>query len=358
MIQDFKKFYTMEPMKYYQPQDYENPKAKAMIENAGNQYICTKKNDGEWGRFIVDEGGKVTIQSRTISKVTGEYGNKTELLPHLVEQLKLLPPQTVFLGEICYDDVSKTSKDVGAILRCLPAKAIARQSGNNPKLVVEAFDLLAFGGKDYSAAPFEVRFAALLDSGIDVLHHFSVTPYVMSDFEDFLQDILAHCGEGIVIHRKGYIYAPGKRPAWSTLKVKKIVQELELPVVGLIEPSRTYEGKDPENWNYWMGTYDNGEKVWIPHAPGNIDREAGLTWEPVTKPYYMDWKNGVIVDNHGTLVRVTSGLSDDDREWLASEEAAKAVENGELIATVTCMEIDKESGSLRHPRLVRLRTDA
>ena len=107
MIQDFKKFYTMEPMKYYQPQDYENPKAKAMIENAGNQYICTKKNDGEWGRFIVDEGGKVTIQSRTISKVTGEYGNKTELLPHLVEQLKLLPPQTVFLGEICCDDVSK-----------------------------------------------------------------------------------------------------------------------------------------------------------------------------------------------------------------------------------------------------------
>ena len=29
MIQDFKKFYTMEPMKYYQPQDYESPKAKA-----------------------------------------------------------------------------------------------------------------------------------------------------------------------------------------------------------------------------------------------------------------------------------------------------------------------------------------
>ena len=72
----------------------------------------------------------------------------------------------------------------------------------------------------------------------------------------------------------------------------------------------------------------------------------------------MDWKNGVIVDNHGTLVRVTSGLNDEDREWLASEEAAKAVANGELVAAVTCMEIDKESGSLRHPRLVRLRMDA
>lgn len=355
----FDRFYSMEPMKYYQPLDYNSKKAQDMIENADFACIATRKNDGEWGRAIIGTDGSVKIQSRTISKVSGTYGDKTELLPQLVEELKLLPPQSVVLGEICFADVSKTSKDVGAILRCLPAKAIARQSGSNPKLIFKVFDVLAWDGESLMDKTYGERFVQLTATPMakGAFKYISLTDYVFEDFPTFLQDILAEGGEGIVIHRRSYKYTPGKRPAWTSLKVKKIVQEIELPVVNVIEPSRSYEGKDAENWSYWMGTYNNGEKVFLPHSPCNIDMEAGLTWEPITKPYYNGWKNGVVVDNKGTKVRITSGLTDDDREWLASSEAASLIKQGQLVAVATCMEIT-EDGSLRHPRLVRLRTDA
>ena len=34
---------------------------------------------------------------------------------------------------------------------------------------------------------------------------------------------------------------------------------------------------------------------------------------------------------------VASGLTDDDRAWLATEDAAKMIEAGELYAVVKCM---------------------
>ena len=111
-----------------------------------------------------------------------------------------------------------------------------------------------------------------------------------------------------------------------------MLEELELPVVAAIEPNREYEGKELDNWKYYVND------------------------QPVTKPFYMGWKNGVVVNNGGTLVRVASGLTDADREWLATDEARVLIANNQLFATVSAMEVTPD-GSLRHPRLIRLRTD-
>ena len=55
------------------------------------------------------------------------------------------------------------------------------------------------------------------------------------------------------------------------------------------------------------------------------------------------------------MVRVASGLTDEDRAWLATDEAAKAIAEGALVAVVSGMEVTEDS--IRHPRLIRLRTD-
>ena len=331
--QEFDSFYTMEPMKYYQPSSYDLPKAKAMLANNNNGYIATWKSDGEWCRIIWDGESVVCAQSRSISKVTGEYGNKTDHIPHILEEIKRLPDGLVLLGELCYRDVTRTSKDVGGILRCLPERAVSRQKLPENKLVFKVFDCLYYG-TSLMNAPYYERFLAA-ENAVNELNaqYVMMCDYRMGDFEDYLQSILAVGGEGIVIHDKNYLYAPGKRTAWTTMKVKKITQELELPVVATILPNRDYNGTELDSWEYWEGS------------------------DPVTKPYYYGWRNGVVVNHNGTLVRVTSGLTDADREWLASGDAMSAVEEGKLFAVVSAMEVDKVSGSLRHPRLVRLRDE-
>lgn len=351
------KFYTMTPMKYYDcGNNFASPKAQAMLANEGGNYIATRKNDGEWCRIIIAADGTMKAQSRSISKVTGEYGDKTEHIPHLLEELRSYPKETVFIGELCFEDITKTSRDVGSILRCKADKAVARQK--DTKLVFRIFDCLAYCGMDLSDKPYWERLATAKDAVGDGGNYIQVTENIdYGDFEEFLQDILAAGGEGIVIHRKDAKYKPGARTAWDTLKVKKIVEELELPIVRFIAPNRTYCGEDAETWNYWLGTYrDTGEIVRLNHAPTDTDREADIDWEPVTKPFWMGWENGIIVDNNGTEVRVTSGLTDADREWLATDEARISLKDG-LVATVSCMEITPD-GSLRHPRLVRIRTEA
>lgn len=334
---EFKDFYTQTPQKYYDcGNDYKKQNAQDMISNKNGLYLATQKNDGEWCRIIIGSD-KITLQSRTISKVTGEYGDKTLHVPHIIEELKCFPCDTVLLGELCFADITKTSKDVGTILRCLPPKAVARQQ-NGPKLILKLFDCLCYNGFIRMDQGYEERFTTLVN-GVDYtnsqfgLKYISVTDYTDTNFEDFLQEILAKGGEGIVIHKKDYPYSPGSRTSWKTLKVKKIVEELELPVVDTIEPNKLYEGIEKDSWKYWVD---------------------GIA---VTKPYYYGWKNGVIVDNGGTLVRVASGLTDDDREWLATDEAQQLIKDDKLFAQVTAMEVVADSGSLRHPRLVRLRTD-
>ena len=97
-----------------------------MINNENDEYIATCKYDGEWTMFIKWDG-QYLIRSRSLSKVTGAYGDKTAHLPHLVEEMKLWPDNTVILGEVCWGDFGSVSTDVGTILRCLPAKAVERQ---------------------------------------------------------------------------------------------------------------------------------------------------------------------------------------------------------------------------------------
>jgi len=328
-MQFFEKFSNMKPMKYYDADDLAYVKAQEMITNKGNGFVALEKRDGEWARAIITEEG-VLIQSRSVSKVTGTYGDKTELVPHIVKELKEnFPVGTVLLGELAFDDISKTSRDVGSILRCKVDKALDRQK--DIKLHFYIFDCLAFNGQDLSTTVFKDRFfggktipSSILKMKTPFAEYIHQTRHTLNeDFMNFAADVWNQGGEGIVIMRLDSLYRPGSRKAWDSLKIKKQIGEIDMKVIDVIEPNKLYEGTELENWQYF------------------IDDVA------VTKPFYNGWKNGVIVEYEGRVIKVSSGLTDEEREWLATDAAQDAINSESLYAAITGMEFTEDS--LRHP---------
>ena len=350
---NYDKFKKMQPMKYYEPGGLEHSKAKDMIANKNNEFIALEKLDGEWARVIIMED-EILIQSRSISKVTGIYGDKTLHVPHIVEELlEKFSAGTVLLGELGFEDRSKTSRDVGSILRCLPPKAIHRQE--KEKLHLFVFDCLADSGIDLTQASFEERFKSVRSSiPYGTKYIFSVK-YSEKDFMKMAESCWEKGGEGIVIMRRDSMYNPGGRKSWDSLKVKKKLGEIEAKVVDFIEPKQHYEGSEIASWKYWASA-DNGEPMeWKnPFGEDYLEMTDGMMY-PVTKPYYYGWKNGIVVEYEGRTIKVSSGLTDYDREWLASSAAKEMLDSGKLYAAITGMELTEDS--IRHPVLVRLRDD-
>ena len=330
MARTINDFAMMEPMRYYNNEDASNQKRKDMIENKDKQYIATKKNDGDWAMLIHYSKGNNLIRSRSISKVTGVYGDYTAKVPHIVEEMDAYwPDNTVVLAELCWDQDGTNANTVGPILRCLPAKAVERQKENKLKAVI--FDMLMVGGKDLTGLGYYFRLEEVLLFPRGLYTY--PTEVITQDFAEAADRIIAGGGEGVVIQRCDYTYNPGNRTAWKTLKLKQQLPEMELKVVGTLEPKKYYEGDCPETWEY------------------SVDGEL------VTKPYFYCWKNGITVElPDGTLCDVASGLTDDDRAWLATTNAEQSIAAGELYAVVKAMSFN-DKGRLRHPSLVRLRND-
>lgn len=374
MMPGFEYWAMLEPMKYYDKKredlsDNLKKKYDAMVNNENNEYIATCKYDGEWTMFIKWDG-QYLIRSRSLSKVTGAYGDKTAHLPHLVEEMQKWPDNTVILGEVCWGDFGSVSTDVGTILRCLPAKAVERQKER--KLVVKMFDLLAIAGESWLNVPYSSRLMQLrnYEGWIDN-EYFTITNICPPDKTpaEFADEIISQGGEGVVIQREDYTYEPGKRAAWKTLKLKQRLPEMEFKVVASIPATKEYNGKYPESWPYWeierevyypSGDDEFGNEWFTPckevelvENPTEEDKSHGI---PVTKPYFFGWHMGVRFEYNGVMCDASSGLTDADRDWLGTIEAQNIIKNGELYVTIRAMQ-EASLGGLRHPVVVRLRTD-
>lgn len=341
-------FAMLTPMKYYN-NETDCPKRQDMINNKDDLYMATVKHDGDWAMLIHYGDGNNLIRSRSISKVTNVYGDYTAKVPHIAQIMNLLPPDTVLLAELCWDEPGTNANTVGTILRCLPAKAVERQKEKKLKAVV--FDALCIAGEDIMDQSYEYRFHRACKLIQDVIfpclfmyptqeckideHH--------ENFLEWADEIIADGGEGLVIQLKSNPYMPDTRSAWKTLKLKQSLPEKEFRVVATIQPKIFYDGDNEDTWEYWYQDMPNANS-----QMGNF---------PVTKPYFYGWKNGVTIKIDDDITcDVTSGLTDADREWLATDEAQIIINNGGLYAVVKAMSFN-EKGRLRHPYLVRLRTD-
>lgn len=339
----FEYFSKMAPMKYYENK-YDLPKAQDMISNAGNQFLAMRKHDGEWCRAIIGQH-KVLLQSRSISRITGKYGDKTENVPHIVSDLlSNYSPGTVLLGELAFNDFTSTSREVGSITRSKPARAIKLQE-SGPKLHFFIFDVLALNYANFMDLKFQDR--------INSLHtetkYTRTVDVITSNFWDYADDVWSKGGEGIMIVRKDMKYSPGSRTAWQTLKLKSKLPEMTLPVIGVIEPTKNYTGDTPDgSWPYWVTANDKRLT-----ASDILEMRYLGPIQPVTKPYFFGWKSGVVVNLKGNPVNVASGMTDKYREWLSTDEAQALIAEGKLKAVVTGMELTETS--IRHPVLKELK---
>lgn len=337
---------------------------KQIIRNPENfqNYTFTPKMDGEWNKLMFD-GTTFWMLSRTLN-VQGEYTDRAAKVPHILEELKHLPPYTVLLGELAYADITKTSKDVGSIMRSLVPKALDKQKDEKNKLHFYVFDCLMWAGEDVSQRPYEQRFVnhAALKQFFDFELEYSdrLSPQPITVLPDFLKEYFKRGGEGVVLMDRNAPYAFGKRPARSSVKIKKQLADFEALIIDTLEPNMEYEGKELETWQYWLERVDlmnGGPYGWEPIV-GNYYHNSTIAphhYMAVTKPYYNGWKNGLRCTYEGREFSVTSGLNDEDRAWLATSEARAAIDAGKLYAVCSAMELTPDS--VRHPYLVRLRDD-
>lgn len=350
-------FVEMKAEEYWSPTnkaEKANPQALAKNMIFSGDYIGARKVDGHHYRFIKD-GDILRLQGRTKS-VSGEYLNKIDWVPHIKEQLEQLPDGTVLVGELYFPN-KEGSKNVTTIMGCLQPKAIARQEKED-KLHFYIFDILAYDG--YSLLNLgladRIKFFDKIKFEDNSMIHFA-TYYEGEQLWKYIGWALSNGYEGTVIQRKDGIYSPGKRTARKTLKIKKEIQlEIDAFLTGNIKiATREYKGKEPEHWNYWFNLRTNeyleGEE--------NYDTfiHNGLII-PVTKDWFYGLPSSIefgVYNDNGEVVSLCwiSNITDDIK-WEIKESQSNCFGK---VAKITGMEIDDETGSLRHSKIVEWRED-
>lgn len=327
-----------------------DPKVETRNMIYSGDYIGARKMDGAYYRFIKDMNGNMRLQGRSKS-VNGDYLDKLDHVPHLMELFNKLPNGTCLLGEI-YFPKNEGSSNVTTIMGCLTDKAITRQEKGD-KLHYYVFDIWAWNGVSYMNKKCEDRFAELsARASAYPCEYVEWARYYEGDnLWIQLQTILANGGEGIVMTKKGTIPSPGKRTARKTLKIKKeLAENIDCFFTGRASaPTRLYTGSEIVTWKYWEN----------PHTGEKIDGEcykqyyAGAPIEPVTKPYFNGWAGsleiGVMKDGEVCPIGFLSGLTDEVKANFKSYKG-RCIE-------MAAMEVLHDTKGIRHGKFLRFRDD-
>ena len=317
------------------------------------EYFAQEKIDGFWYEYEKTDDHSY-IFSRTTSRVTGLLSEKSANVPHIMEALNVLPANTILIGEIFVP--GGTSKNVTSIMGCLPETAISRQK--NKPIHYYVHDIIYYGGTSLIETAALTRYQILASVWekyeLNKYEFLTLANIFTEDIEQKTVEILSRGGEGVVLKKADLPYYPGKRPAWSTIKIKK-TDTADLVCMGFCDATKEYTGKEIETWPYWEAECEDGTIIHTPLGkPANED-----CWKPITKGYYYGWKTAMRIgayDDNGHLVEVgtvSSGLTDTDRERMASHPE----EYLNHVFCINCMEKDNKEHTLRHPHLVSRRID-
>lgn len=340
-----------EAMKYWvHPASYSAERKKTETREmifSGNYYGAIKV-DGYYERLIKDEDGNCFMIARN-RNVKGESVDKVEWVPQLESFFEDLPNGTVLLAE-CYLPNNEGSKKITSLLGCLKDKCIARQK--DKKLHFYVFDIMTYNNESYVNMPFADRINEL--NNICRTHPHEYVEYAEyfcgEELWNKLQMALAEGREGMVIMRSDAKVYFKRTPARVSLKIKKeLTETIDCFVIGVNPPTRLYNGKEIESWKYWEDcrTGELYNKIMYK------EYAAGAAIEPVTKNYFNKWagslKLGLMKNGEEIYFGDLSGLTEEIlSNW--KNYIGKVVEVGG-------MEIDKESGHIRHPRFMKWRED-
>ena len=313
-------------------------------------YYGALKCDGYYERLIKDEDGNCFMVARS-KNVSGEATEKLAWVPQIHDFMENLPNGTVFLSE-CWLPGNEGSQKITSLLGCLKDKCIARQAAGQ-KLNFYIFDVMCYGGEDYTKTPFLERIQRLHEISHEQPHEYVqyAQYYNGEELWDKLQNLLAEGREGMVIMRKDAPVYFKRTPARVSLKIKKELREsIDCFFTGrVIPPTKQYTGKEIESWKYWVDIQTDER---IPEGMHYFEVYHGnKPWMPVTKPYYYGWAGSleiaVIDGDKERSVGYLSGLPDEVKQNY-KEYRHHVVEVGAMQLT--------EDGRLRHGKVLSFRT--
>lgn len=356
-------------------------------------YLAEEKYDGV--RADLHFGDKIRCFSRRISKKTGWYAENTDNVPHIrdlnyPEELK----GTVLDGE--FRVLSGDFKDISSLMNCNFDEAILRQKENGLKATFIAFDILYYKGISVMKMPLHRRKDLLADvirrlpSECDIIQssftddkmHIYITKdviqglsasyptllkemselkpkpnetpfWMLASKQAWYEYILVKGGEGLMLKHKDGKYHMKRCREYT--KYKKFLTR-DVVISGFIEPTRVYEGKAPETWEYWEGDTPVTKyyaKGWI----GTVKYSVLITQEELEELkkknpkekydcYYFEGNLYLEIGDCG-------GMDEQMREYMSNNKPyliGKVIEVG-------CNEVIKKTGKLRHPRFLRIRDD-
>ncbi|MDR1558535.1 MAG: hypothetical protein LBS84_02335 [Clostridiales bacterium] len=400
------------------------------------------------------------IFSRNISTKSNWYNEFTDSLPQLRGLSSEQYEGTILDGELLIPN--RPFKDISATMNCLWDEAINRQL----KLgfaVLNVFDIVHYRGLDIIHKPLAER-KRFLREVVKALHsaylsevlyfddtitvvipeslvHQLMTEYyykisgeenllypnlsnllaqqiygfskdITGDFklrnvdkQTYYEYIVAMGGEGIILKDKSAPYEHKRSKAF--LKVKKNFTR-EVIITGFSEPTKEYNGKLPETWNYWENSKTGEIKVfdWSSSVDNDYYARNESHLIPVSKYYAEHWVGniqfGVAIsdDEVKTLskkktfyiqkmrfghkivnvieIGECAGFDEETRHMFSSQYLSKdgyihcitdtdyeRAERNEFqpvqwegkVIEVLANDLFKDTGKLRHPRFLRLRED-
>lgn len=350
----------------YQPQKYATAKTMDILKEALNSpdYGIQLKRDGASYTWTKDMDGSVHLYGDRISKKDGKVIDKIDNVPHMKQFAeKYFPVGTALVVEMCahWDYATSTpvektkSSYVNGIMLCTPTKAAQRQERLG---VLEAymFDVLFWSDTDIASLDCADRITHMeaiyrglkAEAGVDgnTCDWFTVAETIYENKDEVITRWLAEGEEGGVLkllHSKGRLSAKhhlrkigetAARPMHVSYKVKQ-VDQVDVFVTAIVMPDKEYTGQI-ENARFF-------------DTDGN----------PINRLYALGYANAFAIgayDDDGCLRHigtVASGLNDELRKAMADNPDDYI---GEVIA-VTCMSVDKEGHTLRHPRFTQMRPD-
>lgn len=360
LVQEFfPEAYCFKPMKIA---NFPNTRGITLEDLAtSDDYYATEKIDGSWYCFNKTPN-YAYLFGRTISRKNGLPVEKSDNVPHIKEALSVLPPNTIIIGEIYTGDKTKTSKDTVSIMGSLPKRAIALQKKQG-NVHYYLHDIIMYDGEDLTSLGAFDRYNKIKE----IYFNLELNKYDFLELAPILNtknaleaaaEIIARGGEGVVLKKKDYPYEYNKRPAYSSVKIKK-ADTVDVVCMGFEDPTKEYNGK--ETSDYLMNIKTGEKIIRSKRSKLNLLEDSIDNIEDfieITKPFYYGWKTAIKIGLYkdGELVSigtVSSGLTDFYREDFA-KNPQKYI--GQVIEC-ECMEKDNNKKTLRHPIFVRFRED-
>ncbi len=326
--------------------------------NSG-EYFAQVKKDGNFYQ-IVTTADNLYLFSRTESKSTGLLTEKMDNVPHIKKAFSKLPQNTIILGEIYYPGL--TSNECRTIMGCKAPLAIKRQNDADGlgKIHFYMHDIIFFNGRSLLEVGAFKRYEFL--TKVNEMYNLTDCPQVelaeiyTDGIYEKISEVLDAGEEGMVLKKKDIGYFPGRKPAWSMLKVKK-VDYADVVCMGFEDATVVYDGKELETWEYWINP--DSEALYPKGCYYNnyMQEEERMFYCPVTKPHYYGWKTAIQIGAYNksnelkSIGTVSSGLTDELRKSI-TEEPQKYI--GEVLK-VQVMEMFE--GALRHPIFKGFRDD-